>query len=135
MVTQATQVRRYKHLIGGEWVDASSGETIPRNNPATGEMVAEFAAGTLEDTRKAVEAARAAFDTGTWPRMPGTERGALLYKLAQRMREEEADLVRIEVEEVGKTIRFARGSRRQLQRNCGTGARRSRGPHHSVELP
>ena len=63
MVTQATQVRRYKHLIGGEWVDASSGETIPRNNPATGEMVAEFAAGTLEDTRKAVEAARAAFDT------------------------------------------------------------------------
>jgi acyl-CoA reductase-like NAD-dependent aldehyde dehydrogenase len=109
MVTQATQVRRYRHLIGGEWVDASSGETIPRNNPATGETIAEFAAGTPEDTRKAIEAARAAFDTGHWPRMPGTERGALLYKLARRMREEEEDLVRIEVEEVGKTIRFARG--------------------------
>jgi acyl-CoA reductase-like NAD-dependent aldehyde dehydrogenase len=75
MVTQDTQVRRYRHLIGGEWVDASSGETIHRNNPATGETVAEFAAGTLEDTREAIEAARAAFDKGPWPRMPGAERG------------------------------------------------------------
>ena len=33
MVTQATQVRRYRHLIGDEWVDASSGETVLLNNP------------------------------------------------------------------------------------------------------
>ncbi|MGH3145784.1 MAG: aldehyde dehydrogenase family protein, partial [Rubrobacter sp.] len=109
MVTRATSVRRYGHLIGGDWVDAASGETIPRNNPATGQTVAEFAAGGREDTRKAIKAARAAFDEGPWPRMPGAERGALLYKLAQRMREEEESLVRIEVEEVGKAIRFARG--------------------------
>ena len=50
MVTHATQVRRYKHLIGGEWLGPSSVEVIARINPATGEKVAEFAAGNPEDT-------------------------------------------------------------------------------------
>ncbi len=50
MVSQTTQVRRYEHLIGGEWLDPSSGEVIARINPATGEKVAEFAAGNPEDT-------------------------------------------------------------------------------------
>jgi acyl-CoA reductase-like NAD-dependent aldehyde dehydrogenase len=109
-MTQATTgVRRYKHLIGGEWVDASSGEVIPRANPATEETVAEFPAGTPEDTRRAIAAARAAFDRGPWPRMSGAERGKLLYELARRVGEEAERLARIEVEEVGKTIRFARG--------------------------
>jgi betaine-aldehyde dehydrogenase len=109
MVEQAVRVRRYGHLIGGEWVDASSGETIARNNPATGAPVAEFAAGTPDDTKRAVDAARTAFDSGPWPRMSGAERGKLLYGLAQRISEETEALARIEVEEVGKTIRFAKG--------------------------
>ena len=109
MVTQATQVRRYKHLIGGEWLDSSSGEVIPRTNPATGEKVAEFAAGNPDDTRRAIAAARAAFDRGPWPRMSGMERSKLLYELARRIGEEAESLARIEVQEVGKTIRFARG--------------------------
>jgi len=109
VVTQATQVRRYKHLIGGEWLDSSSGEVIPRTNPATGEKVAEFAAGNPDDTRRAIAAARAAFDRGPWPRMSGMERSKLLYELARRIGEEAERLARIEVEEVGKTIRFARG--------------------------
>ena len=108
MVAQATGLRRYGHLIGGEWVDPSSGASITRTNPATGAAVAEFAAGNEEDTRRAVAAARAAFDRGPWPRMPGDERGRLIYDLAQRIRERAEDLARIEVEEVGKAIRFAR---------------------------
>ena len=109
MVTHATRVRRYKHLIGGEWLDPSSGEVIPRDNPATGEKVAEFAAGNPDDTRRAIAAARVAFDRGPWPRMSGMERSKLLYELARRISEEAESLARIEVEEVGKTIRFARG--------------------------
>jgi acyl-CoA reductase-like NAD-dependent aldehyde dehydrogenase len=105
---QATEVRRYKHLIDGEWVDPSSGETITRTNPATGWPVAEYAAGSPEDTRRAIAAARVAFDRGPWPRMTGAERGRCLYRLARRMREEAEELARIEVQEVGKTIRFAR---------------------------
>ena len=50
MVTHATRVRRYKHRIGGEWLDPSSVEVIAWINPATGENVAEFAAGNPEDT-------------------------------------------------------------------------------------
>lgn len=108
MVTQATGLRRYGHLIGGEWVEPSSGEVISRSNPATGLSVVEFAAGNPEDTRWAVEAARVAFDRGPWPRMSGMERGQLVYRLAQRLREEAEYLARIEVQEVGKAIRFAR---------------------------
>jgi len=102
-------VRRYKHLIGGEWLDPSSGEVIPRGNPTTGEKVAEFAAGNPDDTRRAIAAARVAFDRGPWPRMSGMERSKLLHDLARRIGEEAESLARIEVEEVGKTIRFARG--------------------------
>jgi acyl-CoA reductase-like NAD-dependent aldehyde dehydrogenase len=50
MVSQTTQVRRYEHLVGGGWLDPSSVEVIARINPATGEKVAEFAAGNPEDT-------------------------------------------------------------------------------------
>src|SRR5829696_6390178 len=108
MVTHATRVRRYKHLIGGEWLESSSGQVIPRTNPATGEKVAEFAAGNPDDTRRAIAAARSAFDRGPWPQMSGMERSKLLYDLARRISEEAESLARIEVEEVGKTIRFAR---------------------------
>jgi coniferyl-aldehyde dehydrogenase len=87
VVMQATEVRSYKHFINGEWVDPLDGETIPRNNPATGALVAEFASGTEEDSRRAIAAARRAFYKGPWPRMTGNERGRLLYKFAQKMRE------------------------------------------------
>lgn len=105
---QATELRRYKHLINGEWVDSQSGTAITRTNPATGRPVAEYAAGDQGDTLLAIAAARTAFDRGPWPRMTGAERSQFLYRLAQRMREEAEELARIEVQEVGKTIRFAR---------------------------
>ena len=105
---QTTELRRYKHLINGEWVDSDPGQTITRNNPATGQPVSEFAAGSQEDTWRAIDAARAAFDRGPWPGMTGAERGQFLYRLTQRMREEAEQLAHIEVQEVGKTIRFAR---------------------------
>jgi acyl-CoA reductase-like NAD-dependent aldehyde dehydrogenase len=108
MVVQATEVRRYKHLIGGEWVDPQSGETINRTNPASGQPVAEYAAGGPEDTLRAISVARAAFDEGPWPRMTGAERGKYLYQMAQRISQKAEELARIEVQEVGKTIRFAR---------------------------
>lgn len=106
---QATEVRSYKHFINGEWLDPANGEAISRHNPATGELVAEFAAGNEEDTLRAIAAARRAFDEGSWPRMTGIERGRLLYKFAQKMREEAERLALIDVAETGKTIRFARG--------------------------
>ena len=45
-------------FIDGELVDASSGETFERVNPATGEVIARVAAGDAEDVDRAVRAAR-----------------------------------------------------------------------------
>jgi betaine-aldehyde dehydrogenase len=103
------EVRTYSHFIDGEWVKPISGAFISRHNPATGGLVAEFAAGNEQDTLKAVAAARRAFDEGPWPRMSGMERGRVLYRFAQKMRDEAETLALIDVAETGKTIRFARG--------------------------
>jgi phenylacetaldehyde dehydrogenase len=71
-----------KILINGKWVDAASGKTFPTYNPATGEVLANIAAGDKEDIDRAVKAARAAFETGPWSKISPSERGRLIWKLA-----------------------------------------------------
>lgn len=110
MSTHVTKsVRRYQHWINGAWVESLTGGTIPRHSPATGDIVAEYAAGNEEDAQRAIAAARLAFDRGPWPRKTGAERGRILYRLAEKMREHKERLALIEAEEVGKPIRMARG--------------------------
>ena len=82
---------------------------IERRAPADGALVARYPDGTPEDVDLAVEAARTAFDEGPWPHMSGLERAEILNRLADLIRDNRDRLVRIEVEEVGKPIRFARG--------------------------
>src|SRR5512132_2690835 len=53
-------VSSYKNIVGGEWVDSASGETMEVLNPATGEAIAEVPTGTKEDGDRAVEAAKKA---------------------------------------------------------------------------
>lgn len=101
-------MREYGHFIGGISAQGESGVQIDRHCPANGRLVARFAAGTAADVSLAVEAAREAFDAGPWPRMSGMERGDLLRAFADRMDAELEQLARIEAEEVGKPIRFAR---------------------------
>lgn len=102
-----TEPRSYGHLIAGE--SQAADQQIARRSPATGEVVARFADGSAADVDRAVAAARAAFDEGTWPRMTGIERGNVLLELARLMEAERDRLIRIEVEEGGKPIRLARG--------------------------
>ena len=68
-------------LIDGKWVDAKSGDTFHVYNPATGE-VAHVAAGEKADIDFAVKAARRAFEQGPWSRMTHSQRGKLIWKLA-----------------------------------------------------
>lgn len=100
--------RQYTHFIDGRF-DASADAHVERKAPATGEVVARFASGQITDMDRAVAAARAAFDKGPWPSMSGMERAEILNKYADLVRDNFDRLVRIEVEEVGKPIRFARG--------------------------
>lgn len=109
MLTNTSNVREYKNLINGEWVTSSdSKETIERRSPATGKVVAQYPAGTKEDTLKAISMAKDAFEHGPWPRISGLERSRVLNRLAQLVRENLERLAIIEVEEVGKPIREAR---------------------------
>ena len=101
--------REYLHLIDGAEVPATSGKWIFRESPATRSRVARFANGNDEDCKKAIRAARKAFDEGLWPKMTGQERSHCLNRLADKIEMHKERLASIEAEEVGKPIRFARG--------------------------
>ncbi|BCB75300.1 sorbosone dehydrogenase [Phytohabitans flavus] len=83
--------------------------SIPRRAPATGELVAEFGAGTAHDVNAAVGAARTAFDEGPWPRMSGLSRAEVLLRLADLIAANASLLARLDAEEVGKPLRLAEG--------------------------
>jgi aldehyde dehydrogenase (NAD+) len=79
----------YKNLINGSWVTASSGDTFKNENPANlSEVLGTFPSATKEDTRNAIEAARAALPG--WANMPPPARGVILDK-ASRVIEARAD--------------------------------------------
>src|ERR1700685_4117872 len=79
--------RPRKMLIDGQWVNAVSGKTFPTYNPATGEILTQVAEGDKQDIDAAVKAARRAFDSGQWSRMTASERGKLVWKLADLLEE------------------------------------------------
>jgi acyl-CoA reductase-like NAD-dependent aldehyde dehydrogenase len=95
----------YKMFIDGEFVDAASGETKLTINPCTEEPVAEVPVGTADDARRAVAAARKAFDSGVWSGMPVKERARILLDMVDKMRERQDELAQIESADAGATIR------------------------------
>ena len=100
----------YQLLIGGELPDATSGETFETIDPSTGEPFARVAKGGSEDARRAVEAARKAFDEGPWPKMKGRERAQHLLKVADLVKQNAGHLAELEARDAGHTIRMAKGA-------------------------
>ena len=97
-----------KMLIGGKWVGAASGKTFPTFNPATGDVLAQVAEGDREDIDRAVKAARKAFETGPWRRMTPSERGRLVWKLADLMEAHLEEFAQLETLDNGKPITVSR---------------------------
>lgn len=95
-------------LIDGQWQPAASGKTFATVNPATEEEIAQIAEGDAEDVDRAVQAARRAFDDGPWSRMDASDRGRLLYKLADRIESEIESLAALETLDNGKPISDSR---------------------------
>src|SRR3954447_15500698 len=103
MSTTATQ---YKILIGGEFADAASGETMEVIAPATGETIAEVPRCGAEDVDRAVEAAQAA--APEWLEKTPKERSELLHKLADVLDEHAEELAQLESVNVGKPLMASR---------------------------
>jgi 1-pyrroline dehydrogenase len=123
----SVSVTQTKQFIGGEWVEASSGETMEVLNPATAEVIAEVPRSSADDVDRAVEAARKAWDE--WRFKTPKDRMELLLKLADTIEENAEELARLESQNVGKpwwvakdeppvmadNLRFFAGAARNLE--------------------
>ena len=94
-------------FIGGEWVSAHSGATTTLHSPFDGAPVGIVPKANREDTRRAVDAAREAFDKGTWPRLPPRARGEVFLKAAQILTQRLVPIAELESRNQGKTIKQA----------------------------
>ena len=95
-------------LIGGQWRESLAGKRFPTINPATEEEICQIAEADAADVDLAVVAARKAFEHGPWPRMAASERGKLLYRLADLMEKHRDELITLEVLDNGKPYLTAR---------------------------
>jgi aldehyde dehydrogenase (NAD+) len=92
-----------KLLIDGRHVPSASGRTFKSLNPATEQVIATVAEGNAEDVERAVAAARRAFE-GPWRTMRASERGSILLKWAQLLRDHADEIAELESLDAGKPI-------------------------------
>ena len=104
-----------KMWIANTWTDASGGATREVVNPTDGSVLARVPEATADDVRKAIAAARAAFDDGPWPRLPGRDRGTVLFRIAEAIRARAAEFAETRYEEHGQAHRRSRVRRQR----CG----------------
>ena len=97
-------------LINGHWVDSVSGKTFPSYDPSTGEVLATVAEGDKADIDLAVKAARKAFETGHWRKMSVSERGRLIWKLADLIEQHLDEFAFLESLDNGKPLTIARAA-------------------------
>jgi betaine-aldehyde dehydrogenase len=97
-------VKTYQNYVNGHWVSSSTGETFPVFDPSNEEVIAHVAAASASDVDKTVKAARAAFDSGPWPATTAQDRGRILFKLAEKIRQNQAMLAELESRNTGKPI-------------------------------
>jgi phenylacetaldehyde dehydrogenase len=99
-----------KNLINGKWVDAVSGKTFPVYDPSTGDVTAHVAEADATDVNLAVKAARKAFDEGPWPRMSPSERGRIMWKIADLIEKNAEEFAQLEAPDNGKPVTVARAA-------------------------
>ncbi len=92
----------HKAFVGGQWVEARSGETFDVVNPGTGEKIATVASLHQDDVDAAVDAAVSSFDNGAWSKIPVGERSAVLHRIADAVEAKKAAFSQIEALDCGK---------------------------------
>ncbi|MFI5179900.1 MAG: aldehyde dehydrogenase family protein [Thermoanaerobaculia bacterium] len=98
----------FRNFIGGEWRSARSGKTFENRNPAdVTDLIGRFADSDERDVKDAVDAAFEAYRS--WRLVPGPQRGEILYRLGQILRERKEEYARAMTREMGKVLTEARG--------------------------
>jgi alpha-ketoglutaric semialdehyde dehydrogenase len=102
-----TGTKTFQNFIGGEWVDAASGETFESVSPANGDTIGVFPRSSAEDVDRAVAAAKAAFED--WRLVPAPERAQVLYRFANLLIDQKDDVTDLMTHEMGKVKAEAGG--------------------------
>ena len=99
-----SELPRFNAYVNGQWITPSDGRYFETVNPYTAKVWAEVARCTPDDANRAVEAAHAALTTGPWASMTATQRGALVHKLGDLIRDNARELAEYEVRDNGKLL-------------------------------
>jgi acyl-CoA reductase-like NAD-dependent aldehyde dehydrogenase len=99
--------RTFKNFVGGEWVDAVSGDTFESRSPVDGSTIGVFPRSGAEDVDRAVAAAKRMFEE--WRLVPAPERANVLYRFAALLAEQKDDLTDLMTREMGKVKAEAGG--------------------------
>jgi betaine-aldehyde dehydrogenase len=124
-----------RHFINGEWRDSADGATFDRIAPSHGIVVSRNAKGGEVEAVAAIEAARAAFDSGVWSRISGKARGEVLLRVADLIAANVDRFALIETLETGKPITQARNEvsgAADLWRYAAALARTTKGDSHNT---
>jgi aldehyde dehydrogenase (NAD+) len=103
----STATKTFRNFIGGDWVDAVSGETFETKSPATGEVLGVFPKSSAEDVDRAVEAAKAAYEE--WRLVPAPRRGEILFRFGSLLAEHKDEVAQLMAREMGKVLPEAAG--------------------------
>jgi len=114
-------VKVLKNYVNGKWIDPDNNGFIDVENPATGEVLAKSPLSTTEEVNRGIDAAAEAFVT--WSQTPVSRRVQPLYKLAELLRDNEEQIARTLVAEMGKSLPDARAEMKRVFENvevaCG----------------
>ncbi len=92
------------HLIGGERVESSNGDTFETNSPVDGQVLGSVASGGVDDIDAAARAANDAF--AEWSGRNGRERKKILHRVADLIEARADDIATVECVDTGQTIRY-----------------------------
>ena len=100
-------MHRREFAIGGEWMAPAVDRPFEVISPSTEQVVGEVPTAVDADIDAAVAAARAAFDTGPWPRLAPAERAEVLARAADALRARSVDIAQVTTDEMGSAIGHA----------------------------
>lgn len=95
-----------RHYINGEFCESSDKGTFELRSPYSHEKIVDVCEATVDDTNRAVAAAKAAFPA--WAAKSVAERGALLKQLAAKLRDLHGELAQLNAMDMGRPVRWNR---------------------------